>query len=144
MASAELSRSVKNVVGRAAACRAERNSRPECSLAWKGARGARSRRLRRRFRLSREDQIAMGVSAGAVNANAQRDPRLHRGLLSPSGNVAPRDPPASSAARVEAANGPLGRFGEADEVAEAAIWLLSDAAPFTTGATLSVDGGFLA
>jgi hypothetical protein len=25
-----------------------------------------------------------------------------------------------------------------------AIWLLSDAAPFTTGATLSVEGGFLA
>jgi NAD(P)-dependent dehydrogenase (short-subunit alcohol dehydrogenase family) len=39
---------------------------------------------------------------------------------------------------------PLGRFGEADEVAEAAIWLLSDAASFTTGATLRVDGGFLA
>jgi len=32
-------------------------------------RGARSRRLRRRFRLSRKDQIATGVSAGAVNAN---------------------------------------------------------------------------
>jgi NAD(P)-dependent dehydrogenase (short-subunit alcohol dehydrogenase family) len=39
---------------------------------------------------------------------------------------------------------PLGRFGEADEVAGAAIWLLSDAGPFTTGATLSVEGGFLA
>ena len=52
--------------------------------------------------------------------------------------------PAIPAARVEAASVPLGRFGEADEVAGAAIWLLSDAAPFTTGATLSVDGGFLA
>jgi NAD(P)-dependent dehydrogenase (short-subunit alcohol dehydrogenase family) len=39
---------------------------------------------------------------------------------------------------------PLGRFGEAAEVAEAAVWLLSDAASFTTGATLNVDGGFLA
>jgi dihydroanticapsin dehydrogenase len=39
---------------------------------------------------------------------------------------------------------PLGRFGEAAEVAEAAVWLLSDASSFTTGATLSVDGGFLA
>jgi NAD(P)-dependent dehydrogenase (short-subunit alcohol dehydrogenase family) len=39
---------------------------------------------------------------------------------------------------------PLGRFGEADEVAGAAIWLVSDAASFTTGATLSVEGGFLA
>jgi NAD(P)-dependent dehydrogenase (short-subunit alcohol dehydrogenase family) len=39
---------------------------------------------------------------------------------------------------------PAGRFGRADEVAEAAVWLLSDAASFTTGATLCVDGGFLA
>jgi NAD(P)-dependent dehydrogenase (short-subunit alcohol dehydrogenase family) len=39
---------------------------------------------------------------------------------------------------------PAGRFGTADEVAEAAVWLLSEAASFTTGATLRVDGGFLA
>ena len=39
---------------------------------------------------------------------------------------------------------PVGRFGTAEEVAEAAVWLLSDAASFTTGATLRVDGGFLA
>ena len=51
--------------------------------------------------------------------------------------------------RVTSANGlrrlhPAGRFGTADEVAEAAVWLLSDAASFTTGSTLRVDGGFLA
>ena len=39
---------------------------------------------------------------------------------------------------------PLGRFGRADEVAEAAVWLLSGASSFTTGTTLTVDGGFLA
>jgi NAD(P)-dependent dehydrogenase (short-subunit alcohol dehydrogenase family) len=39
---------------------------------------------------------------------------------------------------------PIGRFGTAEEVAEAAVWLLSNAASFTTGATLRVDGGFLA
>ena len=39
---------------------------------------------------------------------------------------------------------PLGRLGRAEEVAEAAVWLLSDAAGFTTGTTLTVDGGFLA
>ncbi len=39
---------------------------------------------------------------------------------------------------------PIGRFGEAAEVAEAALFLASDAASFITGATLAVDGGFTA
>jgi NAD(P)-dependent dehydrogenase (short-subunit alcohol dehydrogenase family) len=39
---------------------------------------------------------------------------------------------------------PLGRMGRADEVAEAAVWLACPASSFTTGATLTVDGGFLA
>jgi dihydroanticapsin dehydrogenase len=39
---------------------------------------------------------------------------------------------------------PLGRLGLAEEVAEAVVWLVSDRASFTTGATLTVDGGFLA
>jgi NAD(P)-dependent dehydrogenase (short-subunit alcohol dehydrogenase family) len=37
----------------------------------------------------------------------------------------------------------LGRLGRVDEVAEAALWLVSDASAFTTGTTLAVDGGFL-
>jgi NAD(P)-dependent dehydrogenase (short-subunit alcohol dehydrogenase family) len=39
---------------------------------------------------------------------------------------------------------PLGRFGEADEVAAAVVFLLSSAASFITGAALPVDGGRLA
>ncbi|NJN16992.1 MAG: SDR family oxidoreductase [Oscillochloris sp.] len=39
---------------------------------------------------------------------------------------------------------PIGRFGTPDEVANAVIWLCSDAASFITGATLTVDGGRLA
>jgi len=36
------------------------------------------------------------------------------------------------------------RLGEPEESAEAVAWLASDAASFVTGATLSVDGGFVA
>ena len=36
---------------------------------------------------------------------------------------------------------PMGRFGEAKEMAQAALWLASDDSSFTTGATFMVDGG---
>ena len=39
---------------------------------------------------------------------------------------------------------PLGRLGRADEIASAALFLLSDEASFVTGAQLLVDGGFSA
>jgi NAD(P)-dependent dehydrogenase (short-subunit alcohol dehydrogenase family) len=39
---------------------------------------------------------------------------------------------------------PLGRIGLPEEVAAAAVWLLSDKSSFITGAELAVDGGFLA
>jgi NAD(P)-dependent dehydrogenase (short-subunit alcohol dehydrogenase family) len=38
---------------------------------------------------------------------------------------------------------PLGRVAEPAEVAEAALWLCSDAAAYLTGVTLPVDGGFV-
>lgn len=37
----------------------------------------------------------------------------------------------------------LGRFGDPDEIARAALWLVSDASSFTTGHALAVDGGML-
>jgi 3-oxoacyl-[acyl-carrier protein] reductase len=36
---------------------------------------------------------------------------------------------------------PLGRMGEPEDIANAYVWLASDAAKFVTGAVLSVDGG---
>lgn len=39
---------------------------------------------------------------------------------------------------------PVGRMGQPEEVAEAAIWLCSDAASFVTGDAMAVDGGWIA
>ncbi|MGY3360171.1 NAD(P)-dependent dehydrogenase (short-subunit alcohol dehydrogenase family) [Bradyrhizobium sp. GM0.4] len=36
------------------------------------------------------------------------------------------------------------RFGQADEIAQAALHLASDASSFTTGTVMVVDGGWLA
>ena len=42
------------------------------------------------------------------------------------------------------AHTPLGRFGQPDDLAGAAVWLCSDAAVFVTGVVLPIDGGFSA
>ena len=39
---------------------------------------------------------------------------------------------------------PMGRFGQASEIAQAALFLASDEASFVTGATFTVDGGITA
>jgi NAD(P)-dependent dehydrogenase (short-subunit alcohol dehydrogenase family) len=39
---------------------------------------------------------------------------------------------------------PMGRMGEPEEVAEAVLWLCSDAASYITGHSLLVDGGHYA
>ena len=43
-----------------------------------------------------------------------------------------------------AAAGPMRRLGKPEEIAEAVVWLCSDAASFVTGHALPVDGGFVA
>jgi NAD(P)-dependent dehydrogenase (short-subunit alcohol dehydrogenase family) len=45
---------------------------------------------------------------------------------------------------VQAAERPLKRIGAAEDVAQAALYLASDASSFVTGAALVVDGGGLA
>lgn len=39
---------------------------------------------------------------------------------------------------------PVGRLGRPEEVAEAVVWLCSDAASFVTGQPLAIDGGWVA
>ena len=45
--------------------------------------------------------------------------------------------------RITAMN-PTGRLGTPEEVAEAVLWLCSNAASFVTGHAMTVDGGYLA
>lgn len=47
-------------------------------------------------------------------------------------------------AKQMAAQYPLGRYGRLEDAADAAAWLISDAAQWVTGQILSVDGGFAA
>jgi NAD(P)-dependent dehydrogenase (short-subunit alcohol dehydrogenase family) len=39
---------------------------------------------------------------------------------------------------------PVGRMGKPEEIAEAVVWLCSDAASFVTGHTMTADGGYVA
>ena len=71
-----------------------------------------------------------GITVNAI-APAQIDTRLTRAFSD--------DARARRVARI-----PMGRFGEADEVAKAALFLASDDASYVTGHTLAVDGGYLA
>ncbi len=70
------------------------------------------------------------ITVNAI-APAQIDTRLTRSL--------PEEARQRRVARI-----PMGRFGEVDEVARAALFLASDDASYITGHTLAVDGGYLA
>ena len=38
---------------------------------------------------------------------------------------------------------PMKRFGRPEEIADAVLWLCSDAASYVTGQSISVDGGYV-
>jgi NAD(P)-dependent dehydrogenase (short-subunit alcohol dehydrogenase family) len=38
---------------------------------------------------------------------------------------------------------PMGRYGRAEEIADAVLWLCSSSASYITGQSISVDGGFI-
>lgn len=82
------------------------------------------------------DFAADNIRVNAIAPGAVETPMLARGF----GRQADPDA-AREASRQRHA---LGRFGTADEIAQAALYLASDASSFITGTTLAVDGGWLA
>lgn len=71
----------------------------------------------------RVNAIAPGFIATPANAGLRADPDARQAVE---------------------ARTPLGRFGDAEEVASAAVFLASSAASYVTGTTLLVDGGWTA
>ncbi len=91
--------------------------------------------------LSLTRTMALDFAADRIRVNALAPGAIDTPMLRRSfGRAA--DPAAAEAKSV--ARHPLGRLGRPDEIAEAALYLASDAAAFTTGTTLAVDGGWLA
>ncbi len=74
-----------------------------------------------------------GVRINAVCPSAIRTPAVDR-LIAQN--------PALEASLNDWA--PMGRMGRPEEVAEAIVWLCSDASSFVTGQALAVDGGYMA
>jgi NAD(P)-dependent dehydrogenase (short-subunit alcohol dehydrogenase family) len=63
-------------------------------------------------------------------------------IRTPMGGDLFKDDPRREAQIAESL--PIGRWGTPDEVAEAAVWLCSEAASFVTGHAMAVDGGYVA
>jgi 3alpha(or 20beta)-hydroxysteroid dehydrogenase len=73
------------------------------------------------------------IRVNTVHPGAIRTPMFERYLA--------MFPSAEEGEAIFAANHPMGRVGEADEVARACLFLASDEASFTTGVDFTVDGG---
>jgi NAD(P)-dependent dehydrogenase (short-subunit alcohol dehydrogenase family) len=79
-----------------------------------------------------------GIRVNAVAPGTIDTPMLHRDLAGMN-----REEAAEFLGRVERASA-LGRIGRPEEVAALVVFLASEASSYVTGATVLVDGGFLA
>ncbi len=79
------------------------------------------------------DYAQEAIRVNAVCPGYIRTPMIEQGILS--------DPVAEE--RVVSRH-PMHRLGTPEEIAEAVVWLCSDAASFVTGHAMTVDGGYVA
>ena len=84
---------------------------------------------------------ALEMAPQGIRVNAVCPGYTQTPMVMDRGMQARRDPAAM--ARIVARE-PMERLGSPREIAEAILWLCSDAASFVTGEALAVDGGFLA
>lgn len=82
------------------------------------------------------DYAEEGIRANCLVPGAIETPMLRRSFA--------RAPDPAARERMSKERHAMRRFGAAEEVARAALFLASDAASFTTGAVLPVEGGWLA
>jgi NAD(P)-dependent dehydrogenase (short-subunit alcohol dehydrogenase family) len=80
------------------------------------------------------DYAEQGLRINAVLPGFTDTPMVHR-----AGGTA-----GSEMRRILASLHPMQRIAQPEEIAEAALWLCSDAASFVTGHAMAVDGGYLA
>jgi NAD(P)-dependent dehydrogenase (short-subunit alcohol dehydrogenase family) len=80
------------------------------------------------------DYVRDGIRVNCICPGTIDTPSLHQRL------AAFADP--EEARKQFVARQPMGRLGTAEEVAKAALFLVSDDAGFVTGSTFSIDGGF--
>jgi NAD(P)-dependent dehydrogenase (short-subunit alcohol dehydrogenase family) len=89
--------------------------------------------------LAMSKAAAMELAADGIRVNS-----LHPGVIdTPMNDGAPGNASAQARRAMEAQS-PMNRYGTAQEVAYAVVFLLSDESSFVTGSELTVDGGFTA
>jgi meso-butanediol dehydrogenase / (S,S)-butanediol dehydrogenase / diacetyl reductase len=80
------------------------------------------------------DYVKDGIRVNCLCPGTVDTPSLHQRLAALGGDVA-------TVHKQFEARQAMGRLGTAEEIAEAALYLVSDAAAFVTGAVLTIDGG---
>lgn len=110
-------------------------------LALAGGRGNSAYVAAKGAILSLTRTMALDFAADKIRVNAIAPGAVDTPMLARGFNRQADPETAREASRQRHA---LGRFGTADEIAQAALYLASDGASFITGTTLAVDGGWLA